>query len=53
MKNIKIPKNSKKLFDELETLKQKVNDIKQVNRDEELKQKDNIKLKEKKKIVEN
>ena len=32
----KIPKNSKKLFDELETLKQKVNDIKQVNRDEEL-----------------
>ena len=32
----KIPKNSKKLFDELEDLKQKVNDIKQVNRDEEL-----------------
>ena len=32
----KIPKNSKKLFDELESLKQKVNDIKQVNRDEEL-----------------
>ena len=32
----KIPKNSKKLFDELENLKQKVNDIKQVNRDEEL-----------------
>jgi len=32
----KIPKNSKKLFDELEILKQKVNDIKQVNRDEEL-----------------
>ncbi len=32
----KIPKNSKKLFEELESLKQKVNDIKQVNRDEEL-----------------
>ena len=32
----KIPKNSKKLFDELEDLKQRVNDIKQVNRDEEL-----------------
>ena len=32
----KIPKNSKKLFEELENLKQKVNDIKQVNRDEEL-----------------
>ena len=32
----KIPKNSKKLFDELESLKQKVNDIKQVKRDEEL-----------------
>ena len=40
----KIPKNSKKLFDELESLKQKVNDIKQVNRDEELlrMQKENI-----------
>ena len=32
----KIPKKSKKLFDELEDLKQKVNDIKKINRDEEL-----------------
>ena len=45
----KIPKNSKKLFDELETLKQKVNDIKQVNRDEELlrMQKENQEIEEK------
>ena len=32
----KIPKNSEKIFEELEQFKQKVNDIKQVNRDEEL-----------------
>ena len=45
----KIPKNSKKLFDELESLKQKVNDIKQVNRDEELlkMQKENQEIEEK------
>ena len=45
----KIPKNSKKLFEELESLKQKVNDIKQVNRDEELlkMQKENQEIEEK------
>ena len=45
----KIPKNSEKIFEELEQFKQKVNDIKQVNRDEELlrMQKENQEIEEK------
>ena len=45
----KIPKNSQKIFEELESFKQKVNDIKQVNRDEELlrMQKENQEIEEK------
>ena len=45
----KIPKNSEKIFEELEYYKQKVNDIKQVNRDEELlrMQKENQEIEEK------
>ena len=45
----KIPKNSKKIFEELEMYKQKVNDIKQINRDEELlrMQKENQEIEEK------
>ena len=45
----KIPKNSEKIFEELEQFKQKVNEIKQVNRDEELlrMQKENQEIEEK------
>ena len=45
----KIPKNSNKIFEELEMYKQKVNDIKQINRDEELlrMQKENQEIEEK------
>lgn len=45
----KIPKNSKKLFEELESYKKKVNEMKQVNRDEELlrMQKENQEIEEK------
>ena len=45
----KIPKNSKRIFEELEQYKQKVNEIKQVNRDEELlrMQKENQEIEEK------